>query len=245
MQIPILSGVIDRRILVNYRVDAFVMAKVLPEPFRPKLIGGFAMGGICLIRLKKIRPRFFPFEWGLGSENAAHRIAVEWDVNGETREGVYVPRRDTSSRLNVWAGGTLFPGIHHHASFLVEESDEKFLVTMQSDDKKSRVHVSGEVTDALPESSIFSSVGEVSAFFERGSVGYSDSSTEGRFDGIELQCDDWKVEPLSVDQVESSYFEEESLFPAGSVCFDNALLMRGIEHEWHGRNMLCCPGTAE
>jgi hypothetical protein len=28
------------------------------------------------------------------------------------------------------------------------------------------------------------------------------------------------------------------LFPPGSVEFDGALLMRGIEHEWHGRGKL-------
>ena len=33
----------------------------------------------------------------------------------------------------------------------------------------------------------------------------------------------------------SSFFEDESLFPRGSVGFDCALLMRGIEHEWHGK----------
>ena len=43
----------------------------------------------------------------------------------------------------------------------------------------------------------------------------------------------------------SSVFEDESLFPRGSTEFDSALLMRGIEHEWHGRDDLCCaPGDS-
>ena len=33
-------------------------------------------------------------------------------------------------------------------------------------------------------------------------------------------------------QAGSSYFENENVFPKGSVNFDNALLMTGIEHEW-------------
>jgi hypothetical protein len=40
--------------------------------------------------------------------------------------------------------------------------------------------------------------------------------------------------------VRSSFFEDGSLFPRGSIEFDCALLMRGIEHEWHGRADLCC-----
>ena len=79
MRIPIIRGIIDRRILANYHVDPDVMARILPPPFRPKLVNGYAIGGICLIRLKGLRPRFFPFPLGIQSENAAHRIAVEWE----------------------------------------------------------------------------------------------------------------------------------------------------------------------
>ena len=39
----------------------------------------------------------------------------------------------------------------------------------------------------------------------------------------------------------SNFFEDELLFPKGSIRFDCALLMRGIEHEWHGKSDLCCP----
>src|SRR5262249_9718302 len=99
MKLPTLQGIIDRRMLVNYGVDPGVAERVLPAPFRPKLAQGYAMAGICLIRLKQIRPMFVPAAVGMSSENAAHRFAVQWDVNGETREGVFIPRRDTSSKL--------------------------------------------------------------------------------------------------------------------------------------------------
>src|SRR3984893_10338567 len=98
MRIPVVQGLIDRRILVNFRVDPDVLTRMLPKPFRPKLVRGAGMAGVCLIRLKHIRPRFLPSFVGIGSENAAHRIAVEWDENGQYREGVFIPRRDTSSR---------------------------------------------------------------------------------------------------------------------------------------------------
>ena len=57
------------------------------------------MAGICLIRLKDIRPRGFGAMFGVSSENAAHRIAVNGTRGGATREGVFIPRRDTSSLL--------------------------------------------------------------------------------------------------------------------------------------------------
>ena len=250
VRIPAIRGVIDRRILANYRVDPDAMARVLPAPFRPKLAGGFAIGGICLIRLTRVRPKFLPVPWGIRSENAAHRVAVEWDDaggedvggvdGGRTREGVYIPRRDTDSRLNSWAGGTLFPGLHHRARFTVAESGDDVSVAVRSVDGDTRVRVDGTAADRLPDGSVFASPAEASEFFERGSLGYSETNTPGRYDGLELRCRDWHAEPLATTRVESSYFEDEARFPAGSVRFDCALLMRDIDHEWHGRDELCC-----
>ena len=108
------------------------MAAHLPPPFRPQLVNGYAIGGICLIRLGQVRPRWFPLPIGLRSENAAHRIAVEWDAppgsdgahsKSDQRQGVYIPRRDTDSRLSSLAGGRIFPGEHHLATFDVSEDE--------------------------------------------------------------------------------------------------------------------------
>ena len=240
MRLPAISGIIDRRILANYRVDPTHMAAVLPDPFRPKLVNGFAIGGICLIRLKRVRPKMLPIPWGIGSENAAHRIAVEWDSNGQTEQGVYIPRRDTNSLLNSFAGGRIFPGIHHHAQFTVDEYEDHYSVTMASDDGIANVHVSGSITPTFSDSSVFDSLESASKFFELGSLGYSETKTNGKFDGLELQCDNWHVQSLSVDSIQSSFFEDQSRLPNGSVQFDCALLMRDIVHEWHGRSDLCC-----
>src|ERR1039458_8239952 len=105
MRIPTIEGVIDRRILINYSVDKDILDSVLPAPFKPKIIHGRGIAGICLIRLKDIRPKGFPEILGIGSENAAHRIAVEWTEGGIIKQGVYIPRRDTDSLLNHWTGG--------------------------------------------------------------------------------------------------------------------------------------------
>lgn len=88
MRIPTIRGTIDRRILVNFRVDPRILSTILPAPFRPQTVAGCGIAGICLIRLKRIRPKYFPGWLGIGSENAAYRIAVEWDVNDERRSGV-------------------------------------------------------------------------------------------------------------------------------------------------------------
>jgi hypothetical protein len=86
---------------------------------------------------------------------------------------------------------------------------------------------------------VFRSLPEASAFFEAGSIGYSVTSHPSEYDGLELRSFGWRVEPLAVERIESSFFEDEKLFPRGSTSFDCALIMRGIQHEWHGQESLC------
>jgi hypothetical protein len=236
--LPVLGGTIERRMLVNFRCESAGLARLLPLPFRPKLVNGWGMAGICLIRLSGIHPTFLPALCGLTSENAAHRIAVEWDEDGATREGVFVPRRDTNALLNRLVGGKIFPGIHHTAKFEVSETENRFKLEMQSEDGKTFVRVLARVSDKLPEDSVFNSFAEASEFFRGGSIGWSACTAGNEFDGLELRCREWRMETLAVEQVESSFFENAELFPAGSAKFDSAFLMRGIAHEWHARGRL-------
>ena len=241
MKLPSLHGIIDRRVLVNYRVRPDVLQAVLPPPFHPKLVRGVGIAGICLIRLKALRPTFVPSWLGISSENAAHRIAVEWrDESGRLRDGVYIPRRDTNSRLNALVGGRLFPGVHHHAQFTVHESADRFDIALRSDDGGTELSLRATRAEALSKTSVFESLAAASAFFETGSLGYSATDDPRRFQGLELRCLHWQVEPLAVEEVHSSFFENTAAFPRGSVEFDCALLMRGIRHVWQARADLCC-----
>jgi hypothetical protein len=243
MRIPVVRGVIERRILVNYRVDPAVLANLLPSPFRPKIVRGYAIVGICLIRLNSLRPRSLPSLIGVCSENAAHRAAVEWDTSGATHEGVFIWRRDTDSRLSACAGGRLFPGVHYHAKFAVDESTDQISIALRSDDGVTDVSVSGRSFSLLPANSVFTSLDECSRFFENGSLGYSATPDPTLHQGLELRCRNWRAEPLAIDKVHSTFFDEPLHFPLGSIEFDSALVMRHIEHEWHGQDDLCCMVT--
>lgn len=245
IKVPTIRGVIDRRILVNYRVDPAVLTELLPPPFAPKLYNGAGIAGVCLIRLKQIRPRYLPATFGFQSENAAHRIAVQWKQDGRVHEGVYIPRRDTSSSLNALVGGRLFPGTHHRADFVVNEEEGQYRVELHSRDDKTHLFVEGHLASGLPSSSVFGSLAKASTFFEAGSLGYSATPEAGTYDGLELNTFEWKVEPLTVTDVYSSFFEDSSHFPSSSVSFDCALLMRDIQHEWRAQDALLAPGCGD
>ncbi len=224
---------------MNYRVDPTVVQTVLPAPFRPKCVEGAAVAGICLIRLEAVRPKRLPGWLGISSENSAHRIAVEWDTEDGQTEGVFVPRRDTGSRLNALAGGRVFPGVHHLSRFTVR--DEEGMISMKVEPKVEDtplVELTVRESDTFPGDSVFSTLESSSAFFEAGCIGYSSRPSSCVMDGLLLDVKNWQVSPLEVERVHSAFFDDEDVFPSGSITFDHALLMRDIAHEWHSQPQL-------
>jgi hypothetical protein len=245
MRQPRLSSIIERRLLVNYRADPEAVAGLLPAPLRPQQIGGWAVVGICLIRLRQVRPHWVPERFGLRSENAAHRIAVEWDGPQGPETGVYIPRRDSGSVVNVLAGGRLFPGRHHHASFDVNETPQDLHVAYISWDGAIRVQVDVSATERFQGSELFADLHDASAFFQRGSSGYSPGRDRERLDGMELDTDSWRVEPVEVHAVRSTFFDDEYRFPRGKATFDCALLMREVPVTWNPLQPILVSGSSD
>ncbi|HKZ67160.1 MAG TPA: hypothetical protein VJ111_12415 [Chitinophagaceae bacterium] len=180
--------------------------------------------------MKNIKPKVLPDFLGISSENGAHRIAVEWDEHGQTEEGVYIPRRDTSLKLNALAGGRIFPGKHYFAKFNVKEKNDNYHVEFISSDNTS-ICIDAKEANNFNPNSVFETLENASGFFEKGSLGYSPNGD--KYEGLKLQVYKWQVKPLDVSNIRSSFFEDETVFPKGSICFDNALLMTKAEHEWH------------
>jgi hypothetical protein len=195
-------------------------------------VDGHGVAGICLIRLGGIRPSGLPAAVGLTSENAAHRVAVCWDTADGPVTGVYVPRRDTSSRLAALAGGRIFPGWQHLARFRVEEHDEYYRVQVDSHDGTVHITVAGHAAEHVSPGSVFKNLDAASQFFRCAPVGYAATPTEGVFDGVELGTDGWALRPLRIDEASSSYFDDSARFPRGTAEVDSAFLMEGLATTW-------------
>lgn len=235
------TGNIDHRLLINYRIDPEIAQQALPPHLEPKLVNGYAIGGICQVSLSKMRPKGAPAILGTSSHNAAHRISV---VSAEG-EGVFVPRRDTNSLTNVLAGGRVFAGLYHQAFFDVKKSAHRYKVEICSAKNKHSVSklmlIDAELSNSsnptnspsfLNESSAFASLDEISEFFQNGKMGWSIRRQDNALDAIELFTKNWNMQLLKVNEVYSSYFSDESIFPRGSVAFDCATVMTNIDHSW-------------
>ncbi|MFN8637230.1 MAG: DUF2071 domain-containing protein [Chloroflexota bacterium] len=240
IQVPALRGLVRRRILVNFRVAPDVMERQLPAPFRPKLVDGWALAGVCLIRLEQMRPRGFPKMVGLASENAAHRVAVTWtDDGGVQQDGVYIPRRDTGTPLNALLGGRLFPGEARRGRFRFWDESERLTLKLDTEDGGGDVWLRARPARDLPSSSRFGCLDEALDFFVAGAVGYSATHDGSRLDGLRLHAGAWRLQPLDVDWVVSSYFADRARFPAGTVEYDSTFIVRDLPHEWQAVPCLC------
>lgn len=224
--LPALSAMIERRLLINYRLDPSVAAGMLPPGLRPQLVDGSAVAGVCLIRLGDLRPSWMPQGIGWGAENAAHRIAVDWDGEGGVRHGVFIPVRHSASRIPVLVGGRLFPGVHRHARFTGAETANRIRVELEAAD----LRVSADVAVVSEwRSRLFSTIDDASAFFRAGSTGWSPRRGSDELDGLTLETDQWAVEPGRLLHVESSFFDA---MPAGSAELDSVLVMRDVPIVW-------------
>ncbi|NUR30332.1 MAG: hypothetical protein HOV83_31520 [Catenulispora sp.] len=224
------AATIARRVLITYAVDPDIAAALLPAPFRPDLSLGPALGGICLLRLRGIRPAGVPARFGvrlgLGMESAAHRLAVEWDTPEGVATGVYVFRRDTDSVLVARLGGL------RHAAFGVIEGGGRYSLAAQSSDGAMNVAFTGEQTAAMPAASVFTGPDVASAFFHCASIGHSPARDGGGHVATRLATPPWRGIPVRADYVQSSFFEDRARFPKGTAVFDSAIAMHDVPARW-------------
>ncbi len=225
--LPALRGVIDRRILVNFRIDPAVIEQMLPTRFRPQTVDGYAIGGLCCIALDALRPPWIPPRFGLKSENQAHQFPVEWKEDGVRKTGVYIPHRHSDSWVNRAFGGRLFPGNHYDATFDVTNEGQRWTVAM--DGEHASVHVEATLSDELPADSVFDTVGAASSFVESDTIGYSPTRENGELEPVELVTEEWEMSPLSIERVKSSFLDQ---FPDEAYTVDHALWMESIDHRW-------------
>jgi hypothetical protein len=213
-------------LLISYRVAPEVAQSLIPDVFRPQMIDGSAVAGVCMIGLQSVRPGWLRPRVGFRTENVAHRIAVEWDENGKTRSGVYIVERHSSSLVPVLAGGRLFPGVQKHARFDLDETETRFRVTMAAP----TTSVSVDVQLGGPwTSTLFPDVEAASSFHEQGAVGWSPRRGGSGVEPLELTSTEWAVEPAHVISLKSSFFDA---LPEGAATLDSVVVMRDIPFFW-------------
>jgi hypothetical protein len=191
------------------------------------------VAGICLIRLERLRPKHLPAAVGVSAENMAHRIAIRYPGPDGVRDGVFIFRRETDRGLVTALGGRLFPGVHSRARFDVDDRADRLEYTVETEAGEADVHLRVRVVDAWRPSALFAAFDDVRSFFAKGDCGFSCTLRGDELEGMQLRTTTWEMSPLEVETVGSTFYDDRARFPAGSIGLDGAVLMRGIQHEWH------------
>jgi len=231
--LPILEGVIARRILVNFRADHGQIALLVPRPLEVVVQKGFAVVGICLIRLEQLRLKGTPKVLGLASENMAHRVAIRFKEDGKMKNGVFIWRRDTDQNLTALLGGRLFPGVHSKAKFKVVETLKTLSIEVRT--KQGEADVRLKLGDRVPwkPTRLFKTFEDAKSFFQKGDCGFSCALDKGRLEGMRLETVKWEMEPITTVKIHTAFYEELGRRSSLGLQFDCALRMRGIPHRWH------------
>jgi len=239
-----ITGVIARRVMLNYRIDQDVAREILPSSFSPQLFHRYAIGGLCLMQFADIEGNFLPVWMGPNTDAVSYRIAVTWEEDGEMKSGHYIPRRESNSFLNRNLGDKAFTGIVSRSKFETTVADKVISMKVVGIDDRSEIEFLGRIESEMPNNSVFSTLEEVSEFLRKDSVGYSPAlengyyhglETTGLYHGIEIDPTEWVVEPMSIGIAESTFFDDRKIFPPGSIEVDSALVMQNVVHSWNSR----------
>ena len=230
MRAPALSGRIERRICIQYRINPSVARRFLPDHIRPKLYQGSALGGICVFRFAPARARILPIPLGFGTELAWHRIAVEWDAGATVAHGQYLLRCEADSRPSARLTPKVLPCSEPAARITVRSNDGGLSISMKSVDGNGDLNLAAVPDDHWPEDSVFPSAKAAQLALSGGHVLWP-SNERGETEGFEVAAGQGTVASLTSHGIDSAWYDDRDRFPLGSIGFDSALLISRANHE--------------
>lgn len=231
---------IDRRIVVFFRVDPQAAAGALPPGSAAREIKGCGLAGIAIARRRSVPSTWLPDRFSTFHQ-AVHFVLAARTPTPRGGSGAVVARSDTSSRLLVWMGEHgLIRLRQQHARFRVVETREAIELVGDSDDRRMHLALKGRVTRWLPRQSVFGSVAQAHDFVrldleDLGLIG-PETGSGGAGRGARRS----RLQPLALERVEASWFDDSPLATAGALEFDSAFWVRDDELAWSPHAAFCC-----
>ena len=226
---------IRERLLIYHRVEPDALRALLPEGLEPSLQRGYALVGICHTRLESTPSRWFP-RWSSTADQLAYHTLVEGHtrlerqaegaprLNGSTlvgaRPGIWVLRRETSSWLRARSlrSERAECGL---ARFEVERDTWHTRLRVRAGSVE-ELYVNAEPCDRL-RGSVFASTIEAEEFLARRALLHDLAGPPSpESDELGLDRGRWRLEPLSLVELRSSFLEDTRRFPCDAIQLDSA-----------------------
>ena len=238
---PVLPSVRARmheRYIVNVRVPPDALAAALPGCLDPQEVNGFGIVSFCVLDLRRISIAPVPPVAGPRSVSCAARYAV-LDEGGAP--SVFVPERQTGSRLGAWFTRRGFSAPHGLVDIEVSSHP----------DGGAEVHVRDDGTPTFdawlrPRSSLeslaFDGVDDFAAFLAMGERSYGRSRHDGKLTVLDLHKSDAGYEPHMVERIGGSFIEQWKAV-GGEV--DSAFRTTDARYEWRYYGLIPDGGARE
>jgi hypothetical protein len=229
-------GAVDRRVLILYRVAPKVVSELLPSGVCAMEVQGRAVAGIAFARHRMAKSRLLPARL-VSAHTASHFFLVTGSRRDVHGDAAFVTRYDCSSRLHLWIGGRL---PYHHARFRVVEGCESLELVGDSDDRAMHLSLQAQVVRSMPAGSMFRTPAQATECLREcaGGLGLAPGGAASvEAPGTRRRL---RFQPLKVERLESSIFEDLMRGAPGLVEFDSAYWVREDEFAWAAEGTLCC-----
>ena len=214
------TGLIKKCILVNYRIVPDLVEPLIPANCAPKLHGGFAIAGVCIIQFAKVRTKGRMEMLGAAYSTCAHRVAVVWKGSvGTAKQGTHIFQRQSSGPIGKLGGGWLFSSEATPAAFQFDDDGKSVFADVKSKDGTMDFNVAGKSSNLVSKHSGFNTPAEAVAFF---------GPSSGEANGPSR----WSFESLECDTSFSAVFCNKAKFPEDSTFLDSAFIIRDVKYEW-------------
>lgn len=236
---------LDRVVILVYRIPPRIATQVLPPAKAAQHLHGWALGSVVLTHY---RDRTLPLLRGkrMGTHWAVHYINTTTSAH-QRRGGIFVLRRDTSSRLDTWFDRFPPHCRPHHAVFCDSSQASRIDMRAVSDDRQFRIMMSGRLVPHVAESSVFVNADHAGAVLQEGLVRLGitcpSNCNPARRAGPARGRRRCRLVPISVDRVASSLFDGDGLPNGEAAEFDSAFWTQSLELGWNAQLQVCCNGA--
>lgn len=238
---PVLPAVRARmreRFIVNVRVPPDALAAELPGSLEPQVVNGWGVVSFCLLDLRRLTIAPLPPAVGPRSMSCAVRYAV---LDEAAAPSVFVPERQTSSKLGAWLTRLGFSAPHGLVDIdCSSHQDGGTELTVRAD---GAVTFEGWLRPRTTlQSGAFNTIDDFAQFLAMGERSYGRSRHDGRLTVLDLHKSDAGYEPQSIERINGTFADHWTAV-GGEV--DSAFRTTDARYEWKYYGLIPDGGPAE
>ena len=225
---PVLPAVRARmreRFIVNMRVPPHALATELPGSLEPQGVNGWGIISFCLLDLRRLTIAPLPAVVGPRSVSCAVRAAVLDEAGAPS---VFVPARQTSSRLGAWFTRRGFSAPHELVEIDVASHQDGGTELRVTDRGVTAIDAWLRPHTAV-QSEAFDSLDAFARFLAMGERSYGRSRHDGKLTVLDLHKADAVYEPLSIERIDGPFVDH---WQSAGGELDSAFRTTNARYEW-------------